>query len=259
MTLCDIIYSPLRAGGKFASCWIGPYTILSKESDVNFRIKGTLRSGKQDIRIVHMDNLIKFEGDRRKLFARYNYSDLSDSVERSVYTDDPLLEHSVIAESASAHSGSGQAADTPFASAHSGSGQEPDTSSVSAQSGQQATTPSVSAQSGSGHVSVRAPRDIIPADCSDSDTDSLSQLAESVPHTIGPSRSHQFDRLPFDESVPDMGPEGVTEQSVTNSGYVSVRDSLKTRQFKEQPKKPPSLNIKSRPQREHKQTNWFGY
>ena len=71
--LVRYFYPPLRVANKFANQWIGPYTIISKETDVNYRIKGMLQSGREDIRVVHMDNLIHFEVDRNLLFEKYTH------------------------------------------------------------------------------------------------------------------------------------------------------------------------------------------
>ena len=61
-----------KAGNKFHRCFVGPYVIISRESDMNYKICGKLKdSGREDIRIVHADHLISFETDRSKLFPHY--------------------------------------------------------------------------------------------------------------------------------------------------------------------------------------------
>ena len=61
-----------KAGNKFHRCYIGPYKILSRESDLNYKICGKIRdSGKEDIRVVHVDHLIHYEKSRAELFPNY--------------------------------------------------------------------------------------------------------------------------------------------------------------------------------------------
>ena len=53
-----------KARNKLHRCYVGPYQVISHESDMNYRICGKLRdSGREDIRIVHADHLIHFEQD----------------------------------------------------------------------------------------------------------------------------------------------------------------------------------------------------
>ena len=61
-----------KAGNKFHRCFIGPYRVVSRESDMNYKICGKLKdSGREDTRVVHADHLIRFEPDRSVLFPRY--------------------------------------------------------------------------------------------------------------------------------------------------------------------------------------------
>ena len=71
-------YPRLRVANKFAKQWIGPYIVLSQKSDVNFEIKGNLKSGREDIRVVHRDNLIPFERPREQIFAHYEARETDD-------------------------------------------------------------------------------------------------------------------------------------------------------------------------------------
>jgi len=71
-------YPRMRVANKFAKQWIGPYIILSQKTDVDFEIKGNLKSGREDIRTVHKDNLIHFEQDRETLFAHYQAHESED-------------------------------------------------------------------------------------------------------------------------------------------------------------------------------------
>ena len=58
---------------------MGPYKILSRESDMNYKICGKLRdSGKEDIRVVHVDHLIPFETTRSVLFPNYTPDSFED-------------------------------------------------------------------------------------------------------------------------------------------------------------------------------------
>ena len=70
--LVRYFYAREKAGNKFHRCFVGPYVIVNRESDMNYKICGKLRaSGREDIRIVHADHLIHYEEDRAKLFPQY--------------------------------------------------------------------------------------------------------------------------------------------------------------------------------------------
>ena len=248
-------YPPLRVGDKFASCWLGPYTILSRESDVNYKIKGFLRSGKEDIRIVHVDNLIIYEGDRRDLFARYNYNlPLSDQLEKSDYTEDPLLSNSLVSRPDAATSGAGSfitqqvaasAADKSIALRS-----DTDTSSVNA--GVERPVPEKTALASS-QASVQ--------------TGPVRFYSQNKNNILTNAPEH---RLIFNESIPEICPDAVTEKSVSKSGIPSVNETLKLRRFKRRRKRrvippvndrvpPPSLNIAHRPVRKRKKPNRLGF
>ena len=78
-----------KAGNKFHRCYIGPYKILSRESEMNYKICGKLRdSGKEDIRIVHVDHLIHYEKDRAELFPNYSpFLEMRDTSHKTIKSE----------------------------------------------------------------------------------------------------------------------------------------------------------------------------
>ena len=54
-------YPPLKQGNKFAKPWVGPFTVVRKVTDVDYRIRQD--SNPQRILVTHIDNLKPFEGD----------------------------------------------------------------------------------------------------------------------------------------------------------------------------------------------------
>ena len=69
-----------------------------------------------------------------------------------------------------------------------------------------------------------------------------------------------MERVCFEDSVPGIDPDAVTEKSITNSDNISVTESLKLKRFKQKKcGSPPSLNIKQRPTRKRNKPDRFGF
>ena len=103
--LVRYFYVREKAGNKFHRCFIGPYVVISRESDMNYNIFGKLRdSGKEDIRIVHADHLISYEPDRDALFPRYG---AGVHIETNSAIQAPTIAESIEKYDIFAHSSSG--------------------------------------------------------------------------------------------------------------------------------------------------------
>ena len=94
-------YVPLKNKHKFACPWVGPYTVLARVTDVDYRIQRFSRP--QDTRVVHVDHLKPFEKDYEPnldnldlppLILDEDYLDLVDQKAHNEYLDflEPLLD-----------------------------------------------------------------------------------------------------------------------------------------------------------------------
>ena len=88
-------YPPLKQGNKFAKPWVGPFTVVKKVTEVDYRIQRDSRP--ERILVVHVDNLKPFEGPL-SLDINIQRAPLDDPVDgdpQGTYADDAVFHNMV--------------------------------------------------------------------------------------------------------------------------------------------------------------------